>query len=518
MIKFIFTVCFFFTCVVQVAYAVSSDFRVQFQMGIDTTPPSTPPSLVALPISSTQIDLLWGASTDNALLGGYQVFRNFLQVATTTLTTYSDSGLTASTSYTYYIKAFDSSFNLSSSSNIMTTSTLPFVPVATTTPSTTPQSGSSSSSGPLELLSFSIVPTQQSVQMAWKTSRYVQFELRWGRTASYELGFVSNELYKKDHSTSIDDLQPGTTYEFMIIAYSKDGRRTILKESQFKTLDAPDTSAPTNVSNLRALVSGDDVLLTWNAPQDTDFSHVRIVRSQLFYPNDPADGFITYEGSATSLRDRSALLKNKKQYYTVFSYDTHGNISSGAVVSVESGDTSSPIETKPVIATSTSTASSSEIALLFTDFEFIQNNQRVGKDDLDALLPFTVRIAYAKLPEHLKTITITFRHPYDSESTFSFLLRINKDKTFYEASIAPLQTEGKYPTAVAVFDHQTQKLFSLEDVLQVYKKPTYALQVEPSETSIVPQVLKIAVLIFLLFLLWLLVFYRFFRKAKTENG
>ena len=195
----------------------------------------------------------------------------------------------------------------------------------------------------------------------------------------------------------------------------------------------------------------------------------------------------------------------------MFSYDINGNISSGAVVSVDYNGGRGTIENNPTIGTST------DMSLRFIDFELVQNNQRVVKDDLDTLLPLTIRIAYAKLPEHLKTITVTFRHPNDSNSTFSFLLRINKDKTFYEAAIAPLLTEGKYPVIVAVFDHQTQKLFSLQDTLYAHKKLVPSSDFGQAGTSLFSLVVKIGVLVLSIVSIWLLIFYRVLRRVKAET-
>lgn len=92
----------------------------------DTTPPTQPTNLTATSTYFNEIDLSWTASTDN---GGadsccsYEVFRNGTQVATTSTTTYSDIGLTASTTYTYNIAAYDASSNVStqSSSAVATT-------------------------------------------------------------------------------------------------------------------------------------------------------------------------------------------------------------------------------------------------------------------------------------------------------------------------------------------------------------------------------------------------------------
>ncbi|MGH8655639.1 MAG: Ig-like domain-containing protein, partial [Gammaproteobacteria bacterium] len=86
----------------------------------DTTPPSNPTGLTATAISSSQINLAWTASTDNVGVTGYRVERcqgsgctNFTQVATPTGTTYSDTGLAASTLYQYRVRAADAAGNLS---------------------------------------------------------------------------------------------------------------------------------------------------------------------------------------------------------------------------------------------------------------------------------------------------------------------------------------------------------------------------------------------------------------------
>ena len=86
----------------------------------DTTPPSDPTGLVATAIGSSQINLAWTASTDNSGSTGYRVDRcqgvgctNFVQIATTSTNSYSDTGLAGGTSYSYRIRAADSSGNLS---------------------------------------------------------------------------------------------------------------------------------------------------------------------------------------------------------------------------------------------------------------------------------------------------------------------------------------------------------------------------------------------------------------------
>ncbi|WP_224366383.1 fibronectin type III domain-containing protein [Hyalangium versicolor] len=89
----------------------------------DTTAPSTPSNLAATAASSSQINLSWTGSTDNVGVTGYIVYRNGTQVGTPTGTSYSDTGLTASTAYSYTVKARDAAGNLSAASNTATATT-----------------------------------------------------------------------------------------------------------------------------------------------------------------------------------------------------------------------------------------------------------------------------------------------------------------------------------------------------------------------------------------------------------
>src|SRR5712672_2181043 len=67
----------------------------------DTTPPSVPTGLTATAVSSSQINLSWGASSDNVGVSGYRVYRNGAQIATTGTTFFADAGLSPSTTYSY---------------------------------------------------------------------------------------------------------------------------------------------------------------------------------------------------------------------------------------------------------------------------------------------------------------------------------------------------------------------------------------------------------------------------------
>ncbi len=82
----------------------------------DTTPPSVPTNLFGTAISPSQINLSWGASTDNVGVTGYKVYRNRTQVGTALGISYSDSGLATATTYSYTVAAYDAAGNTSAQS------------------------------------------------------------------------------------------------------------------------------------------------------------------------------------------------------------------------------------------------------------------------------------------------------------------------------------------------------------------------------------------------------------------
>jgi chitodextrinase len=84
----------------------------------DTTPPSTPGTPVATNVTPSQVSLSWTASTDNVGVVGYRVIRNGSVIATASGTTYTDSGVSASSSYTYQVVAVDAAGNTAPSGTL----------------------------------------------------------------------------------------------------------------------------------------------------------------------------------------------------------------------------------------------------------------------------------------------------------------------------------------------------------------------------------------------------------------
>ncbi|MFJ6353140.1 glycosyl hydrolase family 18 protein [Streptomyces sp. NPDC092046] len=70
-------------------------------------PPSAPGAPAASAVTDTSVKLTWSAATDDKGVKNYDVLRDGTKVTTTTALTYTDSGLTAGTDYSYTVVARD---------------------------------------------------------------------------------------------------------------------------------------------------------------------------------------------------------------------------------------------------------------------------------------------------------------------------------------------------------------------------------------------------------------------------
>jgi chitodextrinase len=104
----------------------------------DTIPPSVPTGLTATVISASQINLSWNASTDTGGSGmvGYRIYRNGVVFSgtTATVTSYADTSVGGSTTYTYTVAAIDNAQNVSAQSTSASATTPANVPSVPGTP------------------------------------------------------------------------------------------------------------------------------------------------------------------------------------------------------------------------------------------------------------------------------------------------------------------------------------------------------------------------------------------------
>ncbi|CAL2103192.1 conserved protein of unknown function precursor containing a type A C-terminal secretion signal. Putative extracellular ribonuclease [Tenacibaculum sp. 190130A14a] len=97
----------------------SSNLGITTKSNTDTSAPSVPANLTVANVTTTSVDLNWTASTDNVGVTGYDVYQGNTKIASVTSANYGVTGLTASTNYTFSIKAKDAAGNISASSTTL---------------------------------------------------------------------------------------------------------------------------------------------------------------------------------------------------------------------------------------------------------------------------------------------------------------------------------------------------------------------------------------------------------------
>ncbi len=452
--------------------AATDDFNISLFVGSDTTPPTTPEFISVTPVAETQIDLVWTAATDDVLLSGYRLFRDGLQIATTTLTSYSDTGLLASTTYEYTVDAYDHRNNISSTSLPVATTTL-FIPPATTTP--VADAPDTSSYARARISSLDIAKGQVEARFAWVTNVPARYILRWGRTSSYELGTISGGVFKRQQATLINQLEAGTEYYYELSVINNWGATGEVKTGRFSTTALETIVRPPNAALFTAIADrNDSVALSWQNPTYAGFAYVRVVRSHLFYPTTPYEGALIYEGTGQSVLDKGALKERSPQYYTIFVYDQRGNLSSGAVAAayrIETAGTSSiasepkpevearPDPTPPVFEAPAEVGdnrilSAGEVRLIQGSVVTTFLTNVTLFDDV----PYTVSILKSAVPDHLKSIIFSVQDPSDNRQVSAYLLRLSPDGDSYEALIPPPNVSGRARGTLEVFDYNAATL------------------------------------------------------------
>jgi len=433
---------------------------------LDIVPPSQVPFLNATPLTSDRIELDWGQSTDDYAVAGYYIYRDGVRVAQTFTfpRTFVDSQLLPNHTYAYNVSAFDTSSHEGLWSATTTAKTLP-APIGTTNPTPTPFVAGGSSQ-PL----ISIVPTDHSALVTFNTAPSVITELFWGTTTAYASGTIVEKYPTDSHHFILQPLTPSTNYVLKIVFISPDGHQTVYDNIPFRTLSAPFITLPPNVLNFSATAASSSIVLDWTMPIDKSIVGVRLVRSTTFYPSTPDDGQIIFENndasSTTQFVDEN-VKPDTTYFYSIFTEDISGNFSSGAVASArillpgETAATSTPLENLP----QAQNVDPKIAALTLEDFLFIQSGNSLPVD-YNPSFPdnglvtivgdqnLTVALTYYRVPEILKTIAVTL--VASSSQTFTFLLRANRDKTRYEATIGALGNPDIYKLALNIIDFKNQ--------------------------------------------------------------
>jgi chitodextrinase len=297
----------------------------------DTTPPSVPAGLGAT-AGDTQVALSWSASTDNVGVTGYRVYRNGTLVGSPTGTTYTDTGLTDGTTYTYTVAAIDAAGNLSAQS--ASVSATPMA-AADTTPPTPPTTVTASAGNAQVALSWSGAKDNVGVDHYFIQRNGAWIYSTTGPVTSFtDTGYVNGSA-----GTALTN---GTQYCYTVGAVDAAGNVSTSSSQACATptgtTTSSDTTAPSVPTGLQAAPANAQVGLSWSASSDNvGVTGYRVYRN----------GTLVGSPSGTSYTD-TGLTNGTSYSYTVAATDAAGNVSTQ----------SSPVTATPTASTSGSTSCS----------------------------------------------------------------------------------------------------------------------------------------------------------------
>jgi chitodextrinase len=436
-------------------HAAESTFEIEAQIiSSDSEAPTAPTGLTGTVVSTSQINLSWNPSTDNVAVTNYRIYRDLVNIATTSSTTYSDTGLLQDTAYSYTVTAIDAVYNESLHSATTTaTTTLPIIP-PTTGGGGRRGGGSYIGSSQLVVENLQSVSTETSIVLTWTTPGFARAKVSWGATLDYELGTTLGAYYERQHAATIGGLLPGKTYYMRIEMIGGFGATYILENIAVATKDLPDTTSPSNPWNFHATKeTPTGVLLTWKNPNDADFAAVRIVRSTKSFPVDIIDGKIVYEGVGELVRDE--ITAGQAYYYTIFAKDARGNYSSGAVARIaQSGSVLPVIPVTPVVPVATTSP------VVGIEIQVIQEGVSIPivekEIQVETQKTVVVAVPASNVSGDVKLVVATVLPKGEKEGS-SYILSLNKETNRYETR-AQIETDGEYELIVSFLGHKGEYL------------------------------------------------------------
>ncbi|GFZ31506.1 hypothetical protein CSC2_20320 [Clostridium zeae] len=267
----------------------------------DTTAPSAPTSLNVVSKTCISVNLSWAAATDNIAVSGYEIYKGSTKVGETNGLTYTVSGLTPNTAYSFTVKAKDAAGNLSQASTSLSVTT-----TADTTAPTAP------------------------INLTVVSKDYASISLSW--TASTDnVGVVAYDIYKGttkvgqtngETTYTVNGLSPDTSYSLTVKARDLANNTSSASAALVVKTNA-ETQPPTVPSNLVVTShSISEVAISWN--QSTD--NIAVVGYDIF-----RDGIqIASVGSDVTSYTDSGLNPNTQYKYTIKAKDQAGNISNAS--------------------------------------------------------------------------------------------------------------------------------------------------------------------------------------------
>lgn len=308
--------------------AVSGDNTFTTPMPPDSIAPSAPTNIVVIGFSATQAQISWQPATDNIGVTSYRVLRDGVLVATVTTSTFTDTNLQASTTYTYAVIALDAADNQSPASEPLSVTTLTDMQ-APTTPA-----------------NFVGTSTTNSIALDWTPSTDNI------AVTGYEI-WRDGVLLGTTTDTNFTDtnLQSGTTYIYTLRAFDAAGNYSSYAQLHIATI-TPDITAPavsiTDPANGTTVSS--NTTITASATDATGVTGVQFLLDGV--PLGPEDTVAPYQytWNTTSVSNGAHTLSARAR-------DPAGNVGNAASVTITVNNPVSQLAIDRQVTTKQSSAS-----------------------------------------------------------------------------------------------------------------------------------------------------------------
>ena len=225
----------------------NANFTITGSVSADTTAP-TAATLSASGTTTSGTNLSWTAATDNVGVTGYDVYQNGILKTTVTATSLAVSGLSASTAYSFYVKAKDAAGNLSANSNTVDITTLAIADTTAPTVATLSASGT----------------TTSGTNLSWTA-------------ATDNVGVTGYNVYQNGvlkttvtaTSLAVSGLSASTAYSFYVKTKDAAGNLSVASNTVNVTTPASaDTTAPTAATLTASGTTTSGTNLSWTAATD----------------------------------------------------------------------------------------------------------------------------------------------------------------------------------------------------------------------------------------------------------
>ncbi|WP_281335930.1 endonuclease [Flavobacterium eburneipallidum] len=219
----------------------------------DTQAPSAASNITVTGTTANTISLSWTAATDNVAVTSYAIYMNGILKTSVSGLTATITGLSASTTYSFYVVAKDAAFNSSPASNTTNGTTNVIIPDTQnpTAPTNLTISGSSSST-----LSLNWTASSDNIGVS-----------------SYEI-YVNSVLKTSVSGVNaiVNGLTPATTYTFYVIAKDAAGNSSASSNTANGTTTAATTSCASESFENIPDVASNYAIRTWTGDTGLDWT------------------------------------------------------------------------------------------------------------------------------------------------------------------------------------------------------------------------------------------------------